>query len=138
MDVPAVVGSFPEPFLHGTGGKRLPVRVECSPADAPGCKQVSDLLGKAGVIAARGGLAASFTKETLRILVGLWPAIHEDPARQAARAGAADERRVRADGARRAVARAARRRRATSRGRSAPAPGWWPPRAWTTAGPCGW
>ena len=80
MDVPAVVGSFPEPFLHGLGGKRLPVRIECSPPDAPGCKQVSDLLGKAGVVAARGGLAASFTKETLRILVGLWPAIHEDPA----------------------------------------------------------
>ena len=80
MDVPAVVGSYPEPFLHGLDGKRLPVRVECSPPTTPGCKQVSDLLGKAGVVAARGGLAASFTKETLRILVGLWPAIHEDTA----------------------------------------------------------
>jgi hypothetical protein len=80
MDVPAVVGSYPEPFLHGLDGKRLPVRIECSPPDTPGCKQVSDLLGKAGVVAARGGLAASFTKETLRILVGLWPAIHDDPA----------------------------------------------------------
>jgi Domain of unknown function (DUF4430) len=80
MDVPAVVGSYPEPFLHGLDGKRLPVRIECSPANAPGCKQVSDLLGKAGVVAARGGLAASFTKETLRVLVGLWPAIHEDTA----------------------------------------------------------
>jgi Domain of unknown function (DUF4430) len=80
MDVPAVVGSYPEPFLHGLDGKRLPVRIECSPPNTPGCKQVSDLLGKAGVVAARGGLAASFTKETLRILVGLWPAIHDDPA----------------------------------------------------------
>jgi hypothetical protein len=80
MDVPAVVGSYPEPFLHGLGGKRLPVRIECSPPNTPGCTQVSDLLGKAGVIAARGGLAASFTQETLRVLVGLWPAIHEDPA----------------------------------------------------------
>ena len=80
MDVPAVVGSYPEPFLHGIGGKRLPVRIECSPPNAPGCKDVSDLLGKAGVVAARGGLAASFTKQTLRILVGLWPAIRDDPA----------------------------------------------------------
>ena len=80
MDVPAVVGSYPEPFLHGFGGKRLPVRIECSPPDTPGCKQVSDLLGKAGVVAARGGLAGSFTQETLRILVGLWPAIRDDPA----------------------------------------------------------
>jgi len=80
QDVRAVVGAFPEPFRHGLDGKRLPVRIECSPADVPGCKQVSDLLGKAGVVAARGGLAASFTKETLRILVGRWPAIREDPA----------------------------------------------------------
>ena len=29
-DVPAVVGSFPEPFLNGVEGKRLPVRVECA------------------------------------------------------------------------------------------------------------
>ena len=29
-DVPAVVGSYPEPFLNGTEGKRLPVRVECA------------------------------------------------------------------------------------------------------------
>jgi len=79
-DVPAVVGSYPEPFLNGVDGKRLPVRIECSPAETAGCKDVSDLLGKAGVVAARGGLAASFTKETLRVLVGLWPAIHEDPA----------------------------------------------------------
>jgi len=43
-----------------------------------GCSDVSDLLGKAGIVAARGGLAASFTQETLRVLVGLWPAIHED------------------------------------------------------------
>jgi Domain of unknown function (DUF4430) len=78
MDVPAVVGSFPEPFLHGFDGKRLPTRIECSPPNAPGCSDVSDLLGKAGVVAARGGLAASFTKETLRVLVGLWPAIRDD------------------------------------------------------------
>ena len=30
--IPAVVGSFPEPFLHGSDGKRLPVRVECDAA----------------------------------------------------------------------------------------------------------
>ena len=29
-NVPAVVGSFPEPFLNGIDGKRLPVRVECA------------------------------------------------------------------------------------------------------------
>ena len=29
MRVPAIVGAFPEPFLHGLEGKRRPVRVEC-------------------------------------------------------------------------------------------------------------
>jgi hypothetical protein len=80
MDVPAVVGSFPEPFLHGLDGKRLPVRIECAPPTVAGCQTASDLLGKAGVIAARGGLQASFTKETLRIVLGLWPAIRAEPA----------------------------------------------------------
>ena len=28
--VPAVVGSFPEPFVDGYGGKRLPLRIECT------------------------------------------------------------------------------------------------------------
>jgi hypothetical protein len=80
MDVPAVVGSYPEPFLHGLDGRRFPVRIECSPPTVGGCQTASDLLGKAGVIAARGGLQASFTKETLRIVVGLWPAIRAEPA----------------------------------------------------------
>ena len=30
-DVRAVVGSFPEPFLSGVDGKRLPVRLDCAP-----------------------------------------------------------------------------------------------------------
>src|SRR5271167_2888766 len=38
-DVPAVVGSFPEPFLNGIAGKRLPVRVECESA-AGACEMV--------------------------------------------------------------------------------------------------
>ena len=39
--VPAVVGSFPEPFLNGVEGKRLPVRVECSTVPAPACHTVA-------------------------------------------------------------------------------------------------
>ena len=41
---PAVVGSFPEPFLHGIDGKRLPVRIECADARGPACRQVGDRL----------------------------------------------------------------------------------------------
>jgi hypothetical protein len=29
MRVPAIVGAYPEPFVHGLEGKRRPVRVEC-------------------------------------------------------------------------------------------------------------
>jgi hypothetical protein len=39
--VPAVVGSFPEPFVNGIDGKRLPVRVECAVISSEPCQTVS-------------------------------------------------------------------------------------------------
>ena len=51
---PAVVGSFPEPFLHGIDGKRLPVRIECADARGPACRQGGDRLGRSVSPAARG------------------------------------------------------------------------------------
>ena len=36
--IPAVVGSFPEPFVHGVGGKRLPTTLECGSGVAKACK----------------------------------------------------------------------------------------------------
>jgi hypothetical protein len=77
---PAVVGSFPEPFLHGIGGKRLPVRVECADARGPACRQVSDRLASYRIPVARGGLQTARAEETLRVLVGPWTAIAPDPA----------------------------------------------------------
>ena len=56
MRVPAVVGSFPEPFLHGIDGKRLPVRVECATPRSDPCKQVSKRLVSYDIPAATGGL----------------------------------------------------------------------------------
>ena len=53
MDTPAVVGSFPEPFLHGRAGRRLPVRVDCLGADPGPCRMVAERLGAAGVPALR-------------------------------------------------------------------------------------
>ena len=44
MRVPAVVGSYPEPFVHGAGGKRLPVRIECADSNGPDCARVNDAL----------------------------------------------------------------------------------------------
>ncbi len=48
MRVPAVVGSWPEPFLQASAGSdRLPVRVVCAGASAP-CDAAEDALADAG------------------------------------------------------------------------------------------
>ena len=48
MRVPAVVGSWPEPFVHGFQGKRYRAAVSCEGATAP-CDQVEASLKRAGV-----------------------------------------------------------------------------------------
>jgi hypothetical protein len=73
--VPAVVGAFPEPFLHGTGGKRIPTRVECADPSSSACDAVAGRLAKLGVVAARGGINAGTNDETIRVLVGPWSAL---------------------------------------------------------------
>jgi hypothetical protein len=80
---PAVVGSFPEPFLHGIDGKRLPVRIECADARGTACRQVGDSLARYEIPAARGGLQTARAPETLRVLVGPWAALRLDPAANA-------------------------------------------------------
>ena len=77
---PAVVGSFPEPLLHGIDGKRLPVRIECADARGAVCRQVADRLAAYEIPAARGGLQTARAPETLRVLVGPWSALRLDPA----------------------------------------------------------
>ena len=71
-DVPAVVGSFPEPFVHGTGGKRLPVRVECDDPRAGACDMVAKRLIALGVPAGRSTISHSAADNTLRVIVGPW------------------------------------------------------------------
>jgi hypothetical protein len=79
-DIPAVVGSFPEPFLHGSGGKRLPVRVECDDPRAGACDAVARKLISLGVPAGRSAISQSAADETLRVLVGSWSRLREgDP-----------------------------------------------------------
>jgi hypothetical protein len=80
QQVPAVVGSYPEPFVHGSGGKRLPVRVECSDPGTPVCRDVQNRLVKLGVVAGIGTLSASRSVDTIRVVVGPWAKIGEDAA----------------------------------------------------------
>lgn len=79
-DVPAVVGSFPEPFLHGTEGKRLPVRVECAEVQGAACHTVTARLRSLGVPAAISTVVPGDAPDTLRVLVGRWSAVASDPA----------------------------------------------------------
>lgn len=80
QEIPAVVGSFPEPFLNGFSGREPPVRLECAaPEDTP-CRTVAARLRAVGV---SPGLAAlgpgGEAPETLRILVGTWKQLRSDP-----------------------------------------------------------
>jgi hypothetical protein len=78
-EVPAVVGSFPEPFLAGIEGKRLPVRVECvEPQSAP-CNTVLDRLRALGVPAALAAISGGEARYTLRVLVGPYAQLQIDP-----------------------------------------------------------
>lgn len=77
-DIPAVVGSFPEPFLHGVDGKRLPTRVECAEPKSAACSTVAGKIQDLGLVAARGGVGNSFVEDTLRIVVGPWRAVGAD------------------------------------------------------------
>jgi Domain of unknown function (DUF4430) len=71
QDIPAVVGAYPEPFLNGTGGRRLPVRVECASIGVA-CQTVSARLRAAGVPAGVSALSAGGGAQILRVLVGTW------------------------------------------------------------------
>jgi len=71
----AVVGAYPEPFVHGVDGERLPVRLECAELEGEVCDAVRDRLTAAGVVAGKGGIQRSLAKETIRVVVGLWPEI---------------------------------------------------------------
>ena len=79
-DVPAVVGSFPQPFLNGIEGKRLPVRVECARVGGVACSTVTRRLRAQGVPAAIAAIGSGGGPQSLRVLVGPWPAVREDPA----------------------------------------------------------
>ena len=74
MRVPAVVGSWPQPFLDGYDGRRRPVTVECLGGGAA-CGAVRERLEVAGVEVAPGSPGGA-----IRVLVGPWSRVRGDPA----------------------------------------------------------
>ena len=69
--VPAIVGAFPEPFLHGEQGTRYPTRVECANGEHA-CDTVQKRLDDAGVAGGVGVLGAESKGGILRLEVGTW------------------------------------------------------------------
>jgi hypothetical protein len=77
--VPAVVGSFPEPFLTGLEGKRFPVKLVCLGGADRACDEVETRLQDSGVEAiSRSVVEQSAGEETLRVLVGRWADVRVD------------------------------------------------------------
>jgi hypothetical protein len=76
-DIPAVVGSFPEPFLNGIEGERLPVRIECASVSYA-CRAVTASLRGLGVPAAIAAIGSGGAPETLRVMVGPWAHLEGD------------------------------------------------------------
>lgn len=78
--IPAVVGSFPEPFLHGIGGKRYPVTVECAGDVGAACRRVTAELARRHIPSASQLLGTGSGPDTLGIVVGAWPEIRSEVA----------------------------------------------------------
>jgi hypothetical protein len=74
--IPAVVGSFPEPFVHGTGGRRLPLTLECAPDVRRACAQVTQELQRLKVPFASQVIGGGSGTDSLAILVGTWQDLH--------------------------------------------------------------
>ena len=81
MRIPAVVGSFPEPFLSGSDGRKRPVRLDCAASAERECDEVGERLQAAGVKAvSKASAGGGAGEEILRVLVGPWREIRNDRA----------------------------------------------------------
>ncbi|HEX2086745.1 MAG TPA: DUF4430 domain-containing protein [Solirubrobacteraceae bacterium] len=78
--VPAVVGSFPEPFLHGLDGERLPTRLECSRSAGDACDAVQQRFTELGIVTGKTTFGTASAAEVLRVVVGPWPEVRDEPA----------------------------------------------------------
>jgi hypothetical protein len=74
IGVPAVVGAWPEPFVHGYDGDRHSVAVECR-GGGIACEIVGERLRQAGV-----SVDQSSAEDAIRVLVGRWSRVRDDAA----------------------------------------------------------
>jgi hypothetical protein len=76
----AVVGSYPEPFVHGSGGKRFPTALECATDAGNACTRVSNALRAIGVPVASQLLGTGSGTDSVAVLVGTWKDIRNSVA----------------------------------------------------------
>jgi hypothetical protein len=79
--VPAVVGSWPAPFVSGVAGKPYPVVLECD-GGGSACATARSALQGEGV-----KLSSGPAKGAIRVLVGPWEQLRQDPAARLLEAG---------------------------------------------------
>ena len=77
--IPAVVGAFPEPFVDGYGGKRLPLRIECTGRRAA-CNAIQNVFAGYNLVASEGCLLCSQYNASLRVVVGPYRTLGADAA----------------------------------------------------------
>jgi hypothetical protein len=70
--IPAVVGSFPEPFVHGIGGRRYPVTIECATDAGTACKRVTSELDSIGVPVSSQAIGGGSGTDSIGVVVGTW------------------------------------------------------------------
>ena len=77
--IPAVVGSFPEPFVHGINGRRYPTTLECSSDASAACQRVTSELDAIGVkVASQAPGAGGSGTDSLAVVVGTWRDIESE------------------------------------------------------------
>jgi hypothetical protein len=80
MRIPAVVGSFPEPFAAGENGKRIPVKLVCAGDAERTCSEVEQRLADAGASGlSRSTITQGAGAGVLRVVVGRWADVRKDP-----------------------------------------------------------
>jgi Domain of unknown function (DUF4430) len=70
--IPDVVGSFPEPFVHGSKGRRYPTVLECFSDVNAACDRVASELHDIGVPVAEQAPGTGSGTDSIAVIVGAW------------------------------------------------------------------
>jgi hypothetical protein len=73
--IPAVVGSYPEPFTNGSGGREFPTLLNCGAGVQKACDEVGAALHQYGVKAADQVLGTGSGSDSLAVVIGTWSQI---------------------------------------------------------------